>query len=59
MQSSRELFEKVRVNAAFFWYFGILGFGLSFGASTLGNVRVALLRFWQQEQFTMQESSTT
>ena len=24
-KSSRELFENVRVNAAFFWYFGILG----------------------------------
>ena len=24
-KSSRELFEKVRVNAVFFWYFGILG----------------------------------
>ena len=32
-KSSHELFEKVRLNAVFFWYFGILGglLGLYFG----------------------------
>ena len=36
-KSSRELFEKVRVNAPFFWYFGFrVGFSaISFGECAL------------------------